>query len=383
MCKCSVYVNSDWSELVSKDTEVSKYRQVLDAVRNEIVSGKYAVDRRLPTRSEIGERFGVGMATVQKALEALTRDGFLTARPGAGTYLVENAPHESCFGLLLPHESYSASVIHDNAVRQAAKEVDNGASIQFKYYGISALVQYRQDVNRLCDDVVCHRLAGLISPFHHGELDNTPVMTTPGVPRVLCGDMKREGQFCVGPEGGSFQKRALEYVLSRVRRRIAHLQMETETSTGTLALESELREMGLDARPYWIQRVNAGHTASPATNTIRLLMELEGDKRPDALIVHDDNLLDAVVAGLLSCDVRVPDELEVVSLANFPTPRPQGIQVRRLGFDWVELISRSIDVIRRAHQGHKSPPMFLPAVFEDELPNRRATGQNGFAAAMR
>jgi len=368
---------------VSKDTEVSKYRRVLESVRNEIVSGKYAVDRRLPTRFEIGERFGVGMATVQKALEALTRDGFLTARPGAGTYLVENAPHESCFALLQPHESYSASVIHDSAVRQAAKELDNGSSIQFKYYGISPLVQFRQDVNRLCDDVVCHRLAGLISPFHHGELDDTPIMTTPGVPRVLCTDLKREGVFCVGPQGGSFQKRALEYVLSRGRRRIAHLQMEAETSAGTVVLETELREMGLDVRPYWIQRVNLGLTASPATNIIRLLMELEGEKRPDALIVHDDNLLDAVVAGLLSCDVRVPDELEVVSLANFPTPRPQGIQVRRLGFDWVELISRAVDVIRGAHQGHKSPPMYLPAVFEDELPARRAAGPNGLAGAAR
>jgi len=83
--------------------------------------------------------------------------------------------------------------------------------------------------------------------------------------------------------------------------------------------------------------------------------------------------------GLLSCNIRVPEDLEVVSLANFPSPRPQGLPVRRLGYDWHEMLLKSIEVIHSARQGHKPAPVHLPAVFEDELPVRAATGNERMA----
>lgn len=359
----------------------NKCRRVLETIRGQIVSGAYSDNRRLPTRTEIGKQFGVGMATVQKALETLARDGFLTAKPGAGTYLVEYAPHECCFGLVLPNPSATASPIHDEAVRQAARMLDNGTSIQFRIYGISSVVQYRQDTDRLIQDAASHRLAGLISPFYCGELSDTPVMTTPGIPRVFSSYVNHPEACRVGPDGG-YLEMALEYLRSRGRRRIAHLQIECETGASMHDFEQELRRRGLEVRPYWNQRITAGLTASPAANLVRLLMELEGDKRPDALLVHDDNLLNSVVAGLLASGIRGGDDLEVVSLANFPSPRPQGVQVQRIGYDWVELLRQSIHTIRQARQGHKPPPVLLPAVFEEDLPFHRPMGRSPAIAGL-
>lgn len=353
-------------------TDVMKYRQVLEAMRTQILNGAFAGNRRLPTRSEIGKQFGVGMATVQKALDALTRDGFLRARPGAGTYVVEYPPHECHFGLVLPHEAYSSSQIHDDAVRQAAKELENGTTIRFRQYGISNAVQYRQGVDRLTDDVTNHRLAGIISPFFFGDLLNTPVCKTPGMPKVFCAEVDADLTFSVGP--GEWMQPALEYVLSRGCRRIAHLQLEVPGMESPQEFAHRLQRMGLETQPYWVQRVTIGHSASPAANLVHLLMQLEGEKRPDALVVYDDTLLEPVVAGLLSCNIKVPADLEVLSLANFPSPRPEGVPVRRLGYDWFELLSKSIEVIRLARQGQRPEQLLIPAVFEEDLPVRRHVG---------
>ena len=351
----------------------NKYHRVLETIRGQIVGGAYSDKRRLPTRTEIGQQFGVGMATVQKALETLARDGFLTAKPGAGTYLVDHAPHECCFGLVLSHPSATSSPIHDEAIRQAARMLDNGTSIQFRLYGVSNVVQYHQDADRLLEDVASHRLAGVISPFHNGALTDTPVMTTPGVPRVFASRINHPEAYQVGPDGG-YLDRALEYLQSRGRRRIAHLQIECDVAMSMHDFEQDLRRRGLEVRPYWNQRITVGLTANPAANLVRLLMELEGDKRPDALIVHDDNMLNSVVSGLLASGIRGGDDLEVVALANFPSPRPQGVRVQRIGYDWVELLRQAIHTIKQARQGHKPPPVLLPAVFEEELSFHRPMG---------
>jgi len=353
--------------------EGTKYRRVLEAIRNQIVGGEYSSNRRLPPWSQIAEQHGVGMATVQKAVDTLTRDGFLYAVPGAGTYVADHLPNECRFALALHHESHALTSMHDSAVRNAANNLDNGTSIQFRQYKVSGWPQYQEEINRLSDDVVNNRLAGVISPFFCPGFDGTPILKTPGMPLVFCSHTKFENAYIVGLQGDSFIQRAMAHVRSRGRRRIAHLVLDTPFGFDPHAFEASLRQLDAEFRPYWIQGVVLGHTTRTASNMVRLLMELEGDKRPDALIVHDDALLEPVVLGLLSCNVRVPEDLEVVSLANFPSPRPQGLPVRRLGFDWHEMLSKSIEVIRLARQGHKPAPIHLPAVFEDELPVRAAT----------
>ena len=352
--------------------EGTKYRRVLEAIRKQIVGGQYTSSRRLPPWSQIAEQHGVGMATVQKAVDTLTRDGFLYAQPGSGTYVSDHTPNECRFGLALHHESNSITNPHDLAVRNAANKLDNGTTIQFEHYRVSGWLQYQDEINRLADDVANHRLAGVISPFVCAAFDGTAIVKTPGVPLVFCSRTKFAESYIVGPDN-SFTERALEYMTSRGRRRIAHLVLDTPFGFDPHGFEACIRQKGLDVRPYWIQGVVLGHTTRTASNVVRLLMELEGDKRPDALVVHDDALLEPAVMGLLSCNVRVPEDLELVSLANFPSPRPQGLPIRRLGVDWHEMLSRSIEVIQAARQGHKPAPIHLPAVFEDELPARAAT----------
>jgi GntR family transcriptional regulator len=61
------------------------YRQVVQTLKQEIVSGVYPVDAQLPTESELTARFGVSRHTIREALRELRDAGLVASRQGFGT----------------------------------------------------------------------------------------------------------------------------------------------------------------------------------------------------------------------------------------------------------------------------------------------------------
>lgn len=67
------------------------YRQVVDALRESIGSGRFAVGDRLPTEDALCRSFGVSRHTVREALRALRAEGLIASRQGAGSTVVRQA----------------------------------------------------------------------------------------------------------------------------------------------------------------------------------------------------------------------------------------------------------------------------------------------------
>jgi GntR family transcriptional regulator len=61
------------------------YRQVVQALRDRILNGTYALGQQLPTESELLEEFGVSRNTVREALRQLRQDGLVASRQGSGS----------------------------------------------------------------------------------------------------------------------------------------------------------------------------------------------------------------------------------------------------------------------------------------------------------
>ena len=61
------------------------YLQLADALRADVVSGRYAVGDRLPSVRNLAEEFSVANATAARALNVLQDDGVVVSRPGLGT----------------------------------------------------------------------------------------------------------------------------------------------------------------------------------------------------------------------------------------------------------------------------------------------------------
>lgn len=74
---------------VVRGSGVSAWRQIADALRDEIASGVLAAGERMPTEAELALRFGVNRHTLRRALAALAADGLVRADQGRGTFVAD------------------------------------------------------------------------------------------------------------------------------------------------------------------------------------------------------------------------------------------------------------------------------------------------------
>ena len=61
--------------------------EVIDKLREQIGSGAWPVDTRIPTEPELVEALNVGRGTIREAVRALAHAGLLEVRRGDGTYV--------------------------------------------------------------------------------------------------------------------------------------------------------------------------------------------------------------------------------------------------------------------------------------------------------
>ena len=85
--------------------KILKHQQVAEALLTEILAGKHDASARLPSETQLVNRFGVSRPTVARALQELKAKGVLERRVGSGTYLCKNkeaAPAPRQLGLIVP-----------------------------------------------------------------------------------------------------------------------------------------------------------------------------------------------------------------------------------------------------------------------------------------
>lgn len=61
--------------------------QVIDQLKEQITSGLWQMNGKIPTETVLAEQLGVGRNTVREAVRALTHAGLLECRQGDGTYV--------------------------------------------------------------------------------------------------------------------------------------------------------------------------------------------------------------------------------------------------------------------------------------------------------
>lgn len=79
------------NQVLDRSAGIAVWRQIMETLKAEIVSGAFKEGSRLPPEAEFAARFGVNRHTVRRAIAALTAEGILRADQGRGTF-VASAP---------------------------------------------------------------------------------------------------------------------------------------------------------------------------------------------------------------------------------------------------------------------------------------------------
>jgi len=343
---------------------ISRFTDVAAALRKDIAAGKLKPGQRLPNRIDLGKRFNAGMSVVQRAIDDLMQDGLLHARPRAGTFVADDPAAVRRLALVAPDfPSRFYQALRESAA-QVAKELD----VEFESYFVSGMAKTSDDAVKLCKDVREHRLGGVIFLAPPFPLVGTPAVDEPGIPRVAMQNHPSHNCSSVYVDGDSFLDRAIEYLTKLGRKCIAHIITSSDPQN-TIDFEKRVRQRKIEVRHHWIQSIPPTVAFHPAERIVACLMHLDGENRPDAMILHDDNLIEPAVAGLLMAGVKVPAELTIVAHCNFPAAVPTPLPLRRLGFDCRQLIREAIKIVEKNRKQKDMPfqEVYVRAVFEDEM----------------
>jgi DNA-binding LacI/PurR family transcriptional regulator len=356
---------------IKKGESPVRSEDIEHALRYRIVNGRFKPGGRLPTRHELQAEFRCSPVTLQRAIDRLARQGFIESSGSAGTFVKEDAPHLTRFGLVLPHRPTPSArwSVFWTALCRVAQQIERETDLALPVFYDAPSPRQDADYQELLQSVVQDRLSGLIFLTLPFPFQGTPVLAKKGIPRVAVAvplEPFRSQMPFIYVDFPAFISRALDFLARDGRRRVALISsaFEEEFEDDFCAGAARRR---LETRPYWIQPLSVDSPRG-AMRTVQLLFTLPAKDRPDAVIVADDNLVQAATAGIAAAGVKAPQDLRIVAHCNYPVLPKPAVPVTRLGFSARAILERCIEDLRKQRAGQKVPEYWqAPAVFEKEM----------------
>ena len=103
--------------------------RVVNAIRQQIVTGAYAAGQKLPTEHQLTDRFGVSRTVIREAMASLAADGLVEPRQGAGVFVREHPT--ATFGQLTAEIS--------NKISHALNVIEVRMGIEIESAGLAAM----------------------------------------------------------------------------------------------------------------------------------------------------------------------------------------------------------------------------------------------------
>ena len=338
-----------------------KTSDIISILRQKIILGTYAPGEQLPTRDQLIDEYQASRQTIQNALARLIDDGFAIAYRREGTFVVDHPPHLNHYGLVT--EVSPSSTKYLIAMFNALENIAKKGGLRVSTYYCRPR-ENSDDLKRLIHDVTSYRFAGLIFPFPVFSLMDTPVIQQPGIPRIFNSSINSQHAI-ITLSHHHFLEKAIDHLLSLNRSRIAII--------GTYLCKENLLEdaqallnRGL-SRPDLIQHCDSRNAWS-SKQIVLMMLQLPPDKRPDALIIRDDNLVEEVTGAFQNCGISIPRDFTIIAHCNFPDQSSSNVPVTKLGLDCNALMEKNIENLILQRQGKENQKKaFINSVFDFEF----------------
>jgi hypothetical protein len=309
--------------------------EILQVLRGQIIRGHYAPGTRVPTRDEMEKRFLASRVTIQRAFDALIREGFVEPRGRLGTFVSHTPPHLFRYGLVLPIDGQNprfGTSLTRALVRRSRAISREGPDSVVVFPGIHAPSNV-EDFERINEDVMHKRLAGLLFLGNPSAFDGCLLADDKRFPKVaITATPVAKGIPRVELDRAVFFAKALEDLADRRCRRVGVLVSGPEWSVDLAMVQTQIEDRGLTTEPRWIHRVDADR-GRWVRSLMELMMRAPAKRRPDGLIVTEEVLMDDVTGGMRDAGQDAARNTKIVFQSFGAAPRNLDENVRPLGYD--------------------------------------------------
>ncbi|MFA6290498.1 MAG: substrate-binding domain-containing protein [Victivallales bacterium] len=342
---------------------MNKIERVSMEICAGIASGKFPPGGKLPTFDEMERIHNVSYITINACIKKLNNTGFVISRERSGVFVTEKPPLPDSFALLFPKNALAGNLFLQTLLKTIEGESEK-KKFNFDIFPDFEPHIDNPDYKRLISDLFKMRIGG-IAYFTMDPLpDECELLHFPGIPVM-------NASRCIKSDYKAYVDKSCDYLLSRKKRRIAVL-FQGKSTTIDKMIGNFIEKKGnseMESPDHWF--IPIGKDAREGTeNIVRFMLDCPKGKRPNGLIITDDNLVDHALKGVFLSRVQVPEDLEIVTHCNWPNPVTSVIPVKRIGYDVRKVVSIIIDRLlnSRGKGGNQNPePIPLVPLFEEEL----------------
>jgi GntR family transcriptional regulator of arabinose operon len=295
-----------------------KYKRIVVDLRAGIHTGQYRSGGRLPSETDLGEKFGVSRLTVQRALKELQIEGLVERRAGSGTYVRPHKPSAGhMFGLLIPGMGDTEIFA---PICQGMAEAGRAAGHTLLWGDMAGSAESGPDrVRQLCADYIDRKVAGVFyAPFEGvagkdavnlGICETLKAANTPIVllDRGIFPYPQSSGFDLVGIDNRRAGYRITQYLIDRGCRRPAFLGRIHAAPTVDDRI-SGFRDAASanGCEPCRVLRSDATN-ADAIGDAIRRW-------NPDGFACANDSTAAELMRTLDALDIKVPDEMRIAGI---------------------------------------------------------------------
>ncbi|MBC2600328.1 GntR family transcriptional regulator [Puniceicoccus vermicola] len=343
--------------------------RVADTLRSEVTSGILREGEKLPTYNELSERFQVSRFTIQNAINQLKSEGFLRSVERGGLFVGGKPPHLHRIALVYQQSPENESWPRFNQL------LDTSAPSVFKEHQRYSFKRY-YNVNRqkgtdgwkqLKDDIRHRRLAGVIASLEAVEIFADQIFRQTTMP--LTSLFVPDDHFGIHPNIAMFNS---SYDLF-VEKALNRFQDHHTTRLAWLTIPpvrygfDYFHAKGFELFDYWLYQL----PRSPldlSRKITRLLLEAPRSKRPNALMIADENLAAGALQAIQESGLRPGKDISVVAHMNWPaSSKYLDPNVHWLGYHVEDTLAQALNSLNKTEKLKKGAHYRMSPQFIDEL----------------
>jgi len=347
-----------------------KFNEIITDLRNRITGGEFVPGQQIPLRSELLKQYDASLGTIQKAINLLQLEGFLTNGGPNGTRIAADSPHLFTVGIVVPSRPDDEEQIWDTFFQSFALAVQeyvyHGGPFKFKfYYGVERHSENSAAYRELLEDICSRRIAGTII-LQRMTLSERMINAVSALPTVIFSGRTFANENII----------PLKIDFLEMAGAGCHLLANAGKKRPAVIANTGLP---LDFVPEIIKRAARRGLATDETmvlgmclcreavpwceQLIKTLFAPSRKEHPDSIILLNENFLAVIKNSLRQLGLS---DIMIVSHCNFPVRTPSPSNVIRVGNDIRSSLLLALAALKDRPRSNRSP-LLLPVVDESQI----------------
>lgn len=333
----------------------NKYQKVKDGLKEDIISGKYQVDEKLPTESELMKQYSVSRYTVRRAVGDLESDHFIYRIQGGGMFVQDWHKDWST-----PTDTKLIGVITTHIADYIFPNIISGIDQVLSKAGYSILISNTHNMHdkerKSLINMLDSKVAGLIIEPTQSALPNPnedlyQEIKDDELPTLFINAHYPQLAFpYVDTDDLTAEQNMMRYLFDLGHKSILGI-FQVDDIQGVYRMNGFVRAYQEHPEYSYLSNIimyQSGETSDKIYE--RINGYLQQTEAPTAIVCYNDQLAIHVIDYLKSKGVRVPEDISVTGFDNYqigeyftPSLTTMNHEKERMGADAAETIIKLLN----------------------------------------